>query len=160
MMRQPDQIALPTKGDDMSTDEHEPGHTSGTDERAPRDLHAPVQVIHLGELTAQVAAERKRRNADHTAYTLRNGADLRQVLLSFGPEGQLPDHHADGGVAIHVLAGEVTVEVEGTTYVLGPSDLLDIAPGLPHHLLARRASTVLLTIAPVGTVAHPDTPAP
>jgi quercetin dioxygenase-like cupin family protein len=144
----------------MSTDEREPGHTSGTDERAARDLHAPVQVIHLGELATQVAAERERHNADHTAYTLRNAADLRQVLLSFGPGGRLPDHHADGGVAIQVLAGEVAVAVEGTEHVLGPGDLLDLAPGLPHNLEARRESTVLLTIAPVGTVAHPDTPVP
>jgi quercetin dioxygenase-like cupin family protein len=144
----------------MSTDEHEPGHTSGTDERAPRDLHAPDQVLHLGDLATQVAAERERHHADHTAYTLRNAADLRQVLLSFGPGGRLPDHHADGGVAIQVLAGEVAVEVGDAVYVLGSGDLLDLAPGLLHSLQARRESTVLLTIAPVGTVAHPGTAAP
>lgn len=144
----------------MNTDEREPGHTSGTADRAARDLHAPVQVIHLGELAAQVAAERERRNADHTAYTLRNVPDLRQVLLSFRPGGRMPDHHADGGVAIHVLAGEVAVEAGGTEYVLGPGDLLDLAPGLPHDLQARHESTVLLTIAPVGSVAHPGTDVP
>jgi quercetin dioxygenase-like cupin family protein len=144
----------------MSTYERELGHTSGTADRAARDLQAPVQVIHLGDLAAQVAAERERRNAGHTAYTLRNADDLRQVLLSFRPGGRLPDHHADGGVAIHVLDGEVAVAAGGSEYVLGPGDLLDLAPGLPHNLQARRESTVLLTIAPVGTVAHPDTPAP
>jgi quercetin dioxygenase-like cupin family protein len=144
----------------MSESEHAPGHTTGTAKRAPRNVHPPIQLIHLGELAAQVGAERERHNADHTAYTLRNAAALRQVLLSFRPGGRLPDHHADGGVAIHVLDGEVAVKVGGSEYVLGPGDLLDLAPGLPHNLHARRESTVLLTIAPVGAVAHPGTTAP
>ncbi len=144
----------------MSTTDREPGHTSGTADRAARDLQLPVQLIHLDDLAAQVAAERAQHDADHTAYTLRNAVALRQVLLSFRPGGRLLDHHADGGVAIHLLAGEVAVEVGGIEYVLGPGDLLDLAPGLPHNLQARRESTVLLTIAPIGTVNHPDTSTP
>jgi quercetin dioxygenase-like cupin family protein len=144
----------------MSTYDRAPGHTSGTADRAARDLHPPVQVIHLGELAVQVAAERERHNADHTAYTLRNAVALRQVLLSFRPGGRMPDHHADGGVAIHVLAGEVAVEAQGTEYALGAGDILDLAPGLPHTLQARAESTVLLTIAPVGSVAHPSPSVP
>ncbi len=140
--------------------EHEPGHTTGTGERAPRDVHTPVQLIHLGEMAAQVGAERQRRNADHTAYTLRNAIALRQVLIAISPDGRMKDHHADGGVAIQVLAGEVAVEVEGTEYLLRPGDLLDLAPGLPHSLHGRSESTVLLTIAPIGSVAHPSTTQP
>jgi quercetin dioxygenase-like cupin family protein len=139
----------------MSESEHEPGYTTGTDKRAPRAVHPPIQLIHLGELAAQVGSERQRRNVDHTAYTLRNAAALRQVLIALGPGGRLQDHHADGDVAIQVLSGEVAVEVEGTEYVLGPEDLLDLAPELPHNLQGRRESIVLLTIAPVGSVAHP-----
>ncbi len=130
--------------------EHEPGHTSGTADRAPRDLHPPVQLIHLGDLATQVTAELAQRDIDHTAYTIRNATALHQVLLAFRAGGRMADHQAAGGVAIQVLTGEVAVEVAGAEYVLGPGDLLDLAPRLRHNVQARSASTVLLTIASVG----------
>jgi quercetin dioxygenase-like cupin family protein len=142
----------------MNEHDHVPGHTTGTAEREGRAVHPPVQIVHLAALAAEVGAERQRRNLEHTAYTVRNAIALRQVLLAFGPEGRMQDHHADGGVAIHVLNGEVVVEVEGAEYPLGQGDLLDLAPGLRHNLHARRESIVLLTIAPVGSVAHPSAP--
>ena len=142
----------------MSQHEREPGQTSGTSEREARNVQAPVQLIHLAEVTAQMRAERERRAVDHTAYTLRNTAALRQVLLTFGVGGRMDDHHADGGVAIHVLDGEVAVQVQGSEYVLGAGDILDLAPGLRHNVQGRRESLVLLTIAPVGSVAHPSSP--
>jgi len=142
----------------MSEHEREPGQTSGTSERAARNVQAPVQLIHLAEVAAEVREERLRRDVDHTAYTLRNMAALRQVLLTFGVGGRLDDHHTDGGVAIHVLDGEVAVQVQGSEYVLGVGDLLNLAPGLRHNVQARRESLVLLTIAPVGSVEHPSSP--
>ena len=93
----------------MSDHDREPGYTSGTTERAARNVQAPVQLIHLNEMAAQVRAEQDRRDVDHTAYTLRNSPALRQVLITFRAGGRMDDHHADGGVAIHVLDGEVGV---------------------------------------------------
>ena len=142
----------------MSEQDHTPGYTTGSAEREGRDVRAPVQLIHLTDLAAQVSAERQRRNVDHTAYTLRNAVALRQVLIAIGPNGRMQDHHVDGGVAIQMLTGEVAVEVEDTTYVLGQGDLLDLAPGLTHNLHGRSESIILLTIAPVGSVAHPSAP--
>ncbi len=139
----------------MHESEHTAGHTTGSDERTARELHSPVQVIHLPDLIAQVTAERERHNSDHTAYTLRNAAALRQVLLSFRADGHMADHQAAGGVAIQVLDGEVAVTVAAAEYVLGPGDLLDLAPALRHSLHARRASSVLLTIAAVAAPAEP-----
>lgn len=144
----------------MSEQQREPGYTSGTAERAARNVQAPVQLIHLGEVAAQVRAEQDRRGVDHTAYTLRNSPALRQVLLTFRAGGRMDDHHADGGVAIHVLDGEVAVQVEDSDYVLASGDVLDLAPGLLHNVQARHDSVVLLTIAPVGSMAHPDAAAP
>jgi quercetin dioxygenase-like cupin family protein len=142
----------------MSEQQREPGYTSGTAERAAHNVQAPVQLIHLNDVAAQVREEQDRRDVDHTAYTLRNSAALRQVLLTFRAGGRMDDHHADGGVAIHVLDGEVAVQVQGSEYVLGAGDLLDLAPGLRHNVQGRRDSLVLLTIAPVGSVAHPGSP--
>jgi quercetin dioxygenase-like cupin family protein len=140
----------------MNDHDREPGYTSGTTERAAHNVQAPVQLIHLNEMTAQVRAEQERRGVDHTAYTLRNTPALRQVLITFQAGGHMDDHHADGGVAIHVLDGEVAVQVEGGDYVLGQGDVLDLAPGLHHNVQARHDSVVLLTIAPVGSVAHSE----
>jgi quercetin dioxygenase-like cupin family protein len=139
-----------------SEHEHEPGHTSGTAERAARDLHPPIQLIHLGEMVAELQAERERRNLDHSAYTLRNGIALRQVLIAFRAGGEMADHHADGGVAIQVLSGEVAVTVQGAQHALGAGDLLDLEPGLIHSVSARRESAILLTVSPVGSLDHPD----
>ena len=139
----------------MNENDRQPGYTTGTDEREARDVHPPVQLIHLSDIIAQVRAERERRGLDHTAYTVRNAIALRQVLIVFGAGGRMPDHHADGGVAIQVLQGAVTVTAEGSDYALAPGDLLNLAPGLHHNLEASQESAVLVTIAPVGSVAHP-----
>ena len=141
----------------MSEQEHErePGHTSGTAERASRDVHPPVQLIHLGEMVAELQAEREGRHLDHSAITLRNAIALRQVLIAFRAGGEMADHHADGGVAIQVLSGEVVVTVQGAQHALAAGDLLDLEPGLIHSLSARRESAILLTVAPVGSLDHP-----
>jgi quercetin dioxygenase-like cupin family protein len=135
--------------------DHEPGHTSGTAERMARDVHPRVQLIHLDEMVAELSAERARRDLDHSAYTLRNAAALRQVLIAFRAGGQMADHHADGGVAIQVVAGEVTVTVEGAQHALRLGDVLDLDPGLIHSVTAHSESAILLTMAPVGSLDHP-----
>ena len=129
--------------------EHEPGHTSGSPDRPPRQVNAPVQVTRLADEAAQILSEREWRNADHTALTLRHSPALRQVLIALRRNGQIAEHRAAGEVAIQVFQGAVVVEVGGESHSLDAGDLLSVAPGLPHSVTARQESVFLLTIAPV-----------
>lgn len=129
--------------------DHEPGHTSGSPERPPRIVNAPVQRTRLREEAARVLAEQEWRGADHIAIAVRHTAALRQVLIAMRRDGQLREHHAAGEVAIQVLDGEIRVAVAGTTETLRPGDLLNLAPGLPHSVTGTQESVFLLTIAPV-----------
>jgi quercetin dioxygenase-like cupin family protein len=132
--------------------DHEPGHTSGSPDRPPRQVNAPVQVIRLAAEAEQVLSDREWRNADHTALTLRHTPALRQVLIAVRRDGQIAEHHAAGEVAIQVLQGAIVVGVGDERHTLGVGDLLNVAPGLPHSVAARQESVFLLTIAPVGSM--------
>lgn len=128
--------------------EHEPGHTSGSPERPPRQVNAPVQQNRLADAVAQILNERDWRGADHTALTLRHAPALRQVLIALRRDGQLAEHQAAGEIAIQVLQGEIVVDVAEGSHTLVEGDLLNVAPGLPHRVTARQESVFLLTLAP------------
>lgn len=128
--------------------EHIPGHTSGSEDRPPRDVDPAVQLTHLRDLAGQIAQERERHESDHTAYTVRKAPRLRHVLLSLKAGGTVPEHRAGGEVGIQVLSGQVSIQVQGKKYDLLPGDLLNLAPGLVHDVHSSTESSLLLTIAP------------
>jgi quercetin dioxygenase-like cupin family protein len=129
---------------------HEAGHTSGTSDRPPRTVNAPVQVLDLVDEVARMRAEREWPSTGHTALTLRKVAGLRQLLIVLKDGGRLPDHHTEGEVAIQVLEGEVAITVGGQEYIVGAGQVLDLAPGLIHGVEGHAESAILVTIAPAA----------
>jgi quercetin dioxygenase-like cupin family protein len=129
--------------------EREEGHTSGSPERPPRQVNAPVQLTRLADEAERVLGEREWRGADHMAITVRRTPTLRQVVIGMRRDGQIREHRAEGEVAIHVLSGEIVVEVEGGAHPVREGELLNLAPNLAHNVTARRESVFLLTIGPV-----------
>jgi quercetin dioxygenase-like cupin family protein len=113
----------------------------------PRDrLAAPVQVIGLGEASAQLRAELHAPVAGHRQVTLVRRGPVTIILFAFEGNGTLKEHRADGEVVIHVLSGGLHVTAGDDGRDLGPGSLMALAPGLLHSVRAVVASEMLLTI--------------
>jgi uncharacterized cupin superfamily protein len=68
---------------------------------------------------------------------------INQLNLQPGQRGRIHRHEHQEEVYF-VIAGELTVSVEGVEETLGPDDLLRVAPGLRRQLINRSAAPVLL----------------
>lgn len=55
-------------------------------------------------------------------------------------------HHLRARQFFYALSGELTLEVEGTEYVLGPGDGLEIQPGQKHQAFNRSGSDVRMLV--------------
>src|SRR5688572_14931116 len=113
--------------------------------------HSPPVSAAYMEFDLPAEIERLKAEAawsrGHNAKTLAKYDDLRVVLMTFAADARVPEHHAEGGVTIHVVAGKVDVGAVGRTFRLGAGGVLVLQSGVKHHLHALEESAVLLTIA-------------
>lgn len=70
------------RGVTQSSHVHLPGETTGTSERAPQRMAAPVLAFDLTHEEAQLHAEQAWRQGDRNAKTLVKEADFRMVLVT------------------------------------------------------------------------------
>jgi quercetin dioxygenase-like cupin family protein len=82
----------------------------------------------------------------HTARTLVRASDQRVVLMVLKAGAQIPEHHANATVSIHVLSGRVSVGLPSRAVEMKGGELLALAAGLRHHVEASEESTLLLTL--------------
>jgi uncharacterized cupin superfamily protein len=68
---------------------------------------------------------------------------INQLNLQPGQRGRIHRHERQEEVYL-VLEGELTVSVEGVEDVLGPDELLRVAPGLRRQLINRSSAPVTL----------------
>jgi quercetin dioxygenase-like cupin family protein len=86
-----------------------------------------------------------------TARTLVKEGGLRLTLMGLAPGGLLPEHSAQGPVAIHVLRGEVVFTAAGAEHPMAAGDVLVFAAGVDHAARSAGGCTFLLTVAqPAG----------
>lgn len=81
------------------------------------------------------------------ARTLVKYDDFRVVLTALKTGARLPEHHTEGRISIHVVAGRIQVRAQERTFNLPTGTLLTLDQGLPHDVEALEESAFLLTIA-------------
>jgi quercetin dioxygenase-like cupin family protein len=86
-------------------------------------------------------------NTGQNARTLIKYDDLRVVLIALAAKTRMPEHKAEGRIAVHVLSGHIQVRASGRTFNLRAGGLLAIDQGVPHDVEALEESALLLTIA-------------
>ena len=94
----------------------------------------------------------------HRQITLVHRGPVRLVLFAFAAGGRMPEHRAPGRVTIHVLRGTLRVRTPDAQHVLGESQILALAPGVPHDVDASEEADMLLGVypeAPVNSAAAP-----
>jgi quercetin dioxygenase-like cupin family protein len=110
----------------------------------PQAQSFPIARIDLDEEIQRMRASP--RQADRLAKTLVRNRNLRAVLMILDRGAKLPEHRADGSLAIQVVQGRVVVTVLGSTVDLAAGELLAIERDVTHAVIAIEDSALLLTI--------------
>jgi quercetin dioxygenase-like cupin family protein len=142
---------------EQSPKSHPPGETTGTSERAPQRMAAPVLAFDLAHEMAQLHEETAWRQGDRNAKTLVKEPDFRIVLIALRAGARMEEHRAAGRISVQTLAGHVRLHTAGTNVDLPVGRLVSLERDVPHDVEAVEESAFLLTIAWQG--AHDDTAA-
>jgi quercetin dioxygenase-like cupin family protein len=68
------------------------------------------------------------------------------ALFLFDQGAHMPQHVAEGVVTVHVLEGRLKMSAEGQSHELTAGQLLVLAPGVRHDVLAEEPTRMLLTV--------------
>lgn len=112
----------------------------------PKPMAAPYLEFDIANELEQLHREPGWQSGQN-AKTLVKYDDLRVVLMALKAHARIPEHHTDGRISIHVVAGHIQVRAEGRTFDLPVGSLLTLDQGLPHDVDALVDSAFLLTIA-------------
>jgi quercetin dioxygenase-like cupin family protein len=120
---------------------------------AERPLDQPAMTFDLPAILADLKREPTWRTSSRNAVTLLKQPGFRVVLVALQADAALAPHRTESAVSIHVLEGELAVDVGAERYALAAGRLLTLHPGLDHAVRASTASAFLLTLA--GEALHP-----
>jgi quercetin dioxygenase-like cupin family protein len=68
----------------------------------------------------------------------------------------MPSHHAEGPVTIHLIEGDVVLDVEGSQYALVPGEVLVLAAGVQHGVRSTGGCVMLLTVVHLPSAGSPS----
>jgi quercetin dioxygenase-like cupin family protein len=94
-----------------------------------------------------------------TSRVVVNNALLRMVAFAMDGGQELTDHASPRAVTVHVTHGELAFTVQGAEHRLVQGDVVYLAPGERHALVARSACRFLLVLVDVERSAAGDAPA-
>ncbi len=119
-----------------------------------RTVEGDVLVQHLTRderLIDQALLARHGRSA----RTLVKEGPLRLTIIALAAGGNLPTHHTDGPVTIHVLEGELVFDALGREYPLSTGDVLVLAAGVEHSARSAAGGLFLLTVVHTPSAGTP-----
>jgi quercetin dioxygenase-like cupin family protein len=76
--------------------------------------------------------------------TLFQGDRLRIILFGFAPGQELSEHTSTREAVLHFLRGEADVTLGGEPTTGSPGTVIRMAPNLPHSIVARTETIMLL----------------
>jgi quercetin dioxygenase-like cupin family protein len=94
------------------------------------------------------------------ARTLVKEGPLRVTLIGLKPGGSMAEHKADAPISIHVLEGEIVLQIGKDARFLASGVLAAVDAGVRHAVSSPRGGVFLLTLAAPLPVDQPvDQPA-
>lgn len=102
--------------------------------------------LDLNMVADRLRAERSAGERGHRQQTLYRHNGITIALFVFEKGAKLPSHKADGTVNIHVLHGRINLTVEEQAYTLTAGQVLILASGVRHAVVAEEPSEMLLTV--------------
>lgn len=89
-----------------------------------------------------------------TSRVVVNNDVLRHVVFAFDAGQILTEHTSPRAVVVTLLTGKMDFEVGGESNILGPGDVIYLAPGAPHAVTALEPSHMALTMVDVTDTEH------
>lgn len=71
---------------------------------------------------------------------------LRVVQFTFDSGQLLTEHTSPRAVVVELVSGRITFTVRSTDHAMGPGDVIYLAPGDPHALVAHEPSRLTLVM--------------
>ena len=85
-----------------------------------------------------------------TSRVLVDNDVMRIVQFTFDTGQLLTEHTSPRAVSCLLTSGRLTFTVDGTEHDMGPGDVIYLAPGVPHALVAVEPSRLTLTMVEVS----------
>lgn len=123
-----------------------PGVTSGSPQRPPQRLAAPVLAFDLAREIEQLQAEPAWHTGDRNAKTLVKESDLRLVLTVLKAGASTAPHQVEAPVGLQVLRGRLRVHLPDGPREVAAGSLLALDRDMRHQVEALEDSAFLLTI--------------
>ena len=142
----------------MAQDVFQCSNLSPLETRPMSSLHRTIEgdaiVRHLGQDQREIDRTLLAKHG-RSARTLVKEGPLRLTLIAIAPGGELPEHDADGPVSVHVIEGDIAFSAAGSSYALGPGDVLVLAAGVRHSARSEKGGTFLLTVVHLPSAGTP-----
>ena len=116
----------------------------------------PQQQFDLNKVTARLKDGFESR-AGHRQEALYKRGRTTMALYLFAHLARLPPHRAKGEVIIQVLDGRIEVSADGNDHDLRAGQLLVLASGVEHDVVAKEESRMLLIVHLDATTESPST---
>jgi quercetin dioxygenase-like cupin family protein len=136
--------------DTLSSRDRPLSETAGSSQRPVRHLAGAALEFDLDAELASLKAEASWQDGDRNARTLVEEPTLRVVLVVMKRGARLREHHANGQVSIHTLAGLLRLGLPIQSVALPAGHVVALERALAHEVEALEDSAFLLTIAWAG----------
>ena len=120
-----------------------------------RKIDGAVLVRHLKRDEQMIDQDLLARHG-RSARTLVKDGPLRLTLIALAANGGMPSHHTEGPVTIHLLEGDVVIEVDGSEYSLVPGEVLVLAASVQHAVRSTGGCLLLLTVVHLPSAGSPS----
>jgi len=121
-----------------------------------RKIEGDVLVRHLKRDEQTIDKDLVARHG-RSARTLVKDGPLRLTMIALAAGGGMPPHRAEGPVSIHLLEGDVVLDVEERAYALVPGEVLVLASGVQHGVRSSGGCVLLLTVVHLPSAGSPIT---
>lgn len=80
-----------------------------------------------------------------TTLSRENG--LRTLLLHLNAGEEIPEHRTRGAITVYCVKGQASFVSRDERMELSPALLISLAPDVPHSLIAKQETLLLVTIS-------------
>lgn len=112
-----------------------------------RLLQAELLEMDLNKAIQQIKEEPAWKSSDRNAVTLFKSDKLRILVIALHSGAELKTHTAPGVITVQVLEGAMSFHANDRSVELSEGQMVTLASGVPHGVVARKESVFLLTIA-------------
>ena len=111
-----------------------------------RIMDAALVTINLRNFTKQIREEKAWKDSDRNAITVFKTDGMRIVLIALHKDAEMKKHTADGMLSVQVLEGQILFTTKEQSVELGKGEMLALHENIPHSVLAKEETIVLLTL--------------